>query len=313
MFIRFLAASLLVVCSLAQAYPDRPIKIVVPFPAGSQTDLVARLLANRLESELKAAVVVENRGGGSGVIAASAVAKAPADGYTLMMTTAAIQAMNYSLFNKLPYSESDFTPIAKLASTGLVLMVPADSDMKSVEDVMKKGREPTGKLSGGFGSPGAQIALAKLKYDTKMNVLEVPYNGIPAAITDLIGKQIDFTFVDFGNALAQSKSGRLRSVAVTPREGSRLMADVPAMSKFIPGYSFASWYGVVGPAGLNKEIVMTLSAAIQRIVGEPGMDAKMGNVGVEPSFVGFAEFPEYISKEIKSWETLIRIANIPKQ
>lgn len=313
MLIRIVAASLFVFCTLAQAYPDRPIKLVVPFPAGSQTDLVARLLANRLESELKAPVVVENRGGGSGFIAASAVAKAAPDGYTLLMTTAAIQAMNYSLFNKVPYSESDFTAIARVASTGLVLMATTDSDMKNIEDVIKKSREQPGKLSAGYGSPGAQIALAKLKFDTKTNVLEVPYNGIPAAITDLIGRQIDFTFVDFGNALAQSRGGRLRALAVSPKEGSRLMPDIPPISRFIPDYSFASWFGVVAPAGLSKEIAVTLSSAIQKIVNESGMDLKMGSVGVEPSFMDHADFPQYINKEIKSWETLIRIANIPKQ
>lgn len=311
--IRLALSSLLLACSVAHAYPDKPIKLTVPFPAGSQTDLVARLVAERLGAELKGTVVVENKPGASGTIAAASVAKAAADGYSLLMTSAALQAMNYSLLKQVPYAAADFAPIGKVASTGMALMVKADSPVKTVDDLVRRAKAQPGKLSAGYGSPGAQIALAVLKHDAKMEVLDVPYKGIPNAVTDMLGGQIDFTFVDFGNAIAQSKGGNARALGVTPHEGSRLMEGVPALAATFPNYSIASWYGVMAPADTPKSVLATLDAALQKSMSGPEVAAKMASIGVEPALMNAAEFGPYIDREIQSWAKMIEIAQIPKQ
>lgn len=304
---------LLLVSTSALAYPDRPVKVVVPFPAGSQTDLVARLVAQQLAAQLGGAFVVENKPGASGTIAASQVARANPDGYTLLMTSAAIQAMNYSLLKDLPYKPEDFMPIGQVASTGMVLMVKADSSVKTMADLVALAQAKPGKLSAGYGSPGAQIALAVFKLDAKIDALEIPYKGIPNAVTDMLGGQIDFTFVDFGNALAQVKGGAARALAVTPAQGSTLMKDVPALGASYPGYSIVSWYGLMAPAQTPKDIQQALSRALAKSIPDPALVPKMATLGVEPAFMDAPQFGTHIDHEIKTWAEMIRIANIPKQ
>lgn len=311
--IRLALTGLLLTCSAAHAYPDKPIKLTVPFPAGSQTDLVARLVAERLGNELKGTIVVENKPGASGTIAASSVAKAAADGYSLLMTSAALQAMNYSLLKQVPYAAGDFAPVGKVASTGMALMVKADSPIKTVDDLVRQAKTQPGKLSAGYGSPGAHIALAVLKHNAKMEVLDVPYKGIPNAVTDMIGGQIDFTFVDFGNAIAQSKGGNARALGVTPSDGSQLMSNVPALAKAFPSYSISSWYGVMAPAGTPKAVLDTLDKALQKAMSSPDIVGKMAAIGVEPALMNAAQFGPYIDQEIQSWAKMIEIAQIPKQ
>lgn len=304
---------LLLACSSAHAYPDRPVKLTVPFPAGSQTDLVARLIAQSLSTTLGGTFVVENKPGASGTIAASYVAKSPADGYTLLMTSAAIQAMNFSLLKQPPYAPDDFEPIGRVASTGMALMVKSDSPIKTVQELVDAAKRNPGKLTAGYGSPGAQIALAVMKHYAKIEVLDVPYKGIPAAVTDMIGGQVDFTFVDFGNAIAQSKGGKARALGVTPQDGSRLMNDVPALAKPFPQYSISSWYGVMAPAGTPQPILNKLDNALQQALKDPQIESKMASIGVEPAPLNAAEFGKYIEREIPAWAQMIEIANIPKQ
>lgn len=304
---------LLFVCTSALAYPDRPVKLVVPFPGGSQTDLVARLVAQQLTAQLGGAFVVENRPGAVGTIAATQVARATPDGYTLLVTSAGVQAMNYSLFKELPYKPADFAALGRVASTGMVLMVKSDSPVKSVSDLVELAEAKRGKLSAGYGSPGSQIALASFKNLAKIDVLDIPYKGIPNAVTDMLGGQIDFTFVDFGTALAQAKGGALRPLAVTPAGGSSLMPEVPALAKFYPDYSNSSWYGVMAPANTPKDIQETISAALARSMQDPSLVPGLAALGVEPAFMDAAQFQQYIDQEIKSWADMIKLANIQKQ
>ncbi|MFF7058133.1 tripartite tricarboxylate transporter substrate binding protein [Achromobacter spanius] len=304
---------LLFVCTSALAYPDRPVKLIVPFPGGSQTDLVARMVAQQLTAQLGGAFVVENRPGAVGTIAATQVARATPDGYTLLVTSAGVQAMNYSLFKELPYKPADFAAIGRVASTGMVLMVKSDSPIKSVSDLVQAAEANRGKLSAGYGSPGSQIALASFKSLAKIDVLDIPYKGIPNAVTDMLGGQIDFTFVDFGTALAQAKGGALRALAVTPAGGSSLMPEVSALAKFYPDYSTSSWYGVMAPADTPKKILELLSAALARSMQDPSLVPGLAALGVEPAFMDAAQFQQYIDKEITSWAEMIKLANIQKQ
>lgn len=311
--IRKALLGLLLVNTLAFAYPDRPVKLVVPYPPGSQTDLVARMVAQQLMTQLGGTFIVENRPGASGTIAASQVAKAAPDGHTLLVTGAAIQAMNYSLLKDVPYKPNDFAALGRVASTGMVLMVKSDSPVKSVSDLVALAQAKPGKLSAAYGSAGAQLALAMLVHYAKIETTDVPYKGIPNAVVDMLGGQIDFTFVDFGNALAQLKGGALRALAVTPADGSALMQDVPALAKSYPGYSVTSWYGLMAPANTPKAIQDTLSKALVKSMSDPGLAPKMATLGVEPAVMDAAQFGPYIDREIKFWAEIIKIAKIPKQ
>lgn len=297
----------------AQAYPDRPVKLVVAFPPGSQTDMVARLIAQQLTSQLGGTFLVENKPGASGTIAASQVAKAAPDGYTLLVTSAAIQAMNYSLLTEVPYKPDDFVPLGRVASTGMVLMVKADSPIKSLAELVAMATARPGAVSAGYGSPGAQIALASFAHRANARFLDVPYKGIPNALTDMLGGQVVFTFVDFGNALAQIKGGTARALAVTPGDGSTLMQTVPSLSKAYPGYSVASWYGVMAPANTPKAVQEALGNALTKGMRGADIAARMAIMGVEPAPMDAAQFGGYIASEIKAYAEMIRIANIPKQ
>ena len=202
--------------AFSQAYPSKPVKLVVPFPAGSATDQVARLAGAQLQQMLGQPFVVENKAGAQGAIAAAEVARAAPDGYTLMLTTNTPQAANVSLFKKLNYDPvKDFTPITRYGTTSFMLMVKPDFPAKNLKEFLAQVRSQPGKLSSGYGSAGSQVSLAMLKQLGKLDVVEVPYKGIPQTITDTMGGQLAFTFVDMANALAQQKGGKMRGLGVT--------------------------------------------------------------------------------------------------
>ncbi|HET7764313.1 MAG TPA: tripartite tricarboxylate transporter substrate binding protein, partial [Burkholderiales bacterium] len=195
----------------AQTYPSRPVKLVVPFPAGSATDQVARLTGAELQAALGQPFLVENKAGAQGSIAATEVAKSPPDGYTLLLTTNTPQAANVSLYKKLAYDPvKDFAPVARIATTSFMLMVKPEYPAHTLKEFLAHSR--TKSQSAGYGSSGSQVSLALLKSMGRIDVLDVPYKGIPQAITDTLGGTIAFTFVDLGNALAQARGGKLRGL-----------------------------------------------------------------------------------------------------
>ena len=203
-------------CAHAQTYPSRPVKLVVPFPAGSATDQIARVVGHELQSALGQPFVVENKAGAQGGIAAAEVAKAAPDGYTLMVTTNTPQAANVSLFKKLSYDPvKDFAPIARLGTISFMLMVRPDFPAKNLKEFLAHARAHPGKLSAGYGSAGSQVSQAMLRQMGKIDFVDVPYKGLPQAITDVLGGTLHFTFADLANGLAQQKGGKLRGLAVT--------------------------------------------------------------------------------------------------
>src|SRR5207237_9120303 len=201
-------AGLLSSAAAAPTCPSHPVKLIVPFPAGSATDQVARLVGAELQAALKQPFVVENKAGAQGAIAAAEVAKAAPDGYTLMLTTNTPHAANPSLFRKLSYDPvKDFTPITRYGTTSFMLMVPPDFPAKDLKSFIAHARSRPGKLAAGYGSSGSQVSIAMLKQLGKLDVVEVPYKGIPQAITDSMRGQLQLTFVDLANPLAQAKGG----------------------------------------------------------------------------------------------------------
>src|SRR5258706_4394212 len=244
----------------AQTYPSRPVKLIVPFPAGSATDQVARLTGQQLQEELKQPFIVENKPGAQGAIAAAEVAKAAPDGYTLLVTTNTPQAANVSLFKKLNYDPvKDFAPIVRLGTTSFMLMVKPDYPAKSLKEFLRYSKNKS--QSAGYGSAGSQVSLAMLKQMAKLDVVEVPYKGIPQAVTDTMGGSLAFTFVDLGNALGQAKGGKLKGLGVTSLKRTPLAPDVPAIAEELPGYELIAWFALMAPAKTPGEVVQKIHDA----------------------------------------------------
>ena len=295
----------------AQPYPARAVKLVVPFPAGSATDQVARLIGAQLQDALAQPFVVENKAGAQGAIAAAEVAKAPADGYTLMVTTNTPQAANVSLFKKLNYDPvKDFAPIIRLGTTSFMMMVRPDFPAKDLKGFLAHARAQPGKLSAGYGSSGSQVSLAMLKSMGRLDVLDVPYKGIPQAITDTMGGSLAFTFVDLGNALAQAKGGKLRGLAVTSAKRTALAPDVPAIAEELPGYELIAWFGLVAPAKTPQPVVQRLHDAAAKGLAKPEVKEKFAAIGTDVAPLGPAEFGKFIQSEIAHWAKLVKLAGI---
>lgn len=306
------AAALLLSASVfAQPYPSRPVKLIVPFPAGSATDQVARLTGAHLQEALRQPFVVENKPGAQGGIAAAEVARSAPDGYTLLVTTNTPQAANVSLFKKLNYDPvKDFAPIARLGTTSFMLMIRPDFPAKNLKEFLAHARAQPGKLSAGYGSSGSQVSLAMLKSMGKLDVVDVPYKGIPQAITDTMGGSLAFTFVDLGNAIAQAKGGKLRGLAVTSAKRTALVPDLPALAEALPGYELIAWFGVVAPAKTPGDVVKKLHEATVKGLAKEEVKEKFAAIGTDVAPLNPQEFGKFIQAEIDHWAKLVKLAKI---
>ena len=294
-----------------QSYPSKPVKLIVPFPAGSATDQVARVVGAELQQALGQPFIVENKAGAQGAIAASEVAKAAADGYTLMLTTNTPQAANVSLFKKLNYDPvKDFTPITRYGTTSFMLMVRPDFPAKDLKSFIAHARSRPGKLSGGYGSSGSQVSLAMLKQLGKLDIVEVPYKGIPQTVTDTMGGSLQLTFVDMANALAQAKGGKLRGLAVTNGKRSSLAPDLPAIAEELPGYEIIAWFALVAPAKLPEAIVQRLHQVNMKALAKPEVKDRFATVGTDVAPLGPAELGSFIQSEVAHWAKLVKLAGI---
>jgi tripartite-type tricarboxylate transporter receptor subunit TctC len=293
----------------AQTWPSRPVKLVVPFPAGSATDQVARLTGAELQAALGQPFVVENKAGAQGAIAATEVAKALPDGYTMMVTTNTPQAANVSLFKKLSYDPvKDFAPIARLATTSFMLMVRQDYPANTLKEFLAHSRGKS--QSAGYGSSGSQVSLALLKSMGKLDVLDVPYKGIPQAITDTLGGTVAFTFVDLGNAIAQAKGGKLRGLAVTSAKRTPLAPELPALSEELPGYELIAWFALVAPAKTPQGVIGKTHGAVAAALARPVVKEKFGAIGTDVAPLDPAQLAKFIDAEIAHWAKLVKLAGI---
>src|SRR2546425_1023185 len=310
---KWFASLLLFVCTAvaAQNYPTRPVKLIVPFPAGSATDQVARVVGAELQQALGQAFVVENKAGAQGAIAAAEVAKAAPDGYTLMLTTNTPHAANPSLFKKLNYDPvKDFTPITRYGTTSFMLMVRQDFPAKYLKAFLAHVRSQPGKLAAGYGSSGSQVSIAMLKQLGKLDVVEVPYKGIPQAITDTMGGSLQFTFVDLANALAQAKGGKLRGLAVTSGKRSALAPDMPAIAEELPGYEIIAWFALMAPAKLPEPLVRRLHETDMKALAKPAAKEKVATIGTDVAPMDPVELGKFIQAEVAHWAMLVKLAGI---
>ena len=307
-----IAASLALAASAQESYPSKPITLVIPFAAGSGTDNVGRIVSQRLSERLKQPIVVENKPGANGQIAAEHVAKSKPDGYTLFMTTNTTHSANPSLYKELRYDPiKDFTPIVRTGELPFAVAVNNELPVKSMTELIDYARANPGKISYGTPNSTSLVASETLKNQAKIEIVGIPYKSSPQALTDLIGNQIQLYVVDFGSGGAMLKANRVRPIAVTPARGSKILPNVPPVGATIPGFDLTSWNGIFGPAGMPPEIVKRLSDEVNGVLAEKEVQEKLAAAGFEvwPS-KDPAEFARYVSDQLALWTRLIKAANI---
>jgi tripartite-type tricarboxylate transporter receptor subunit TctC len=298
--------------SFGQAYPSKPITFIVPFAAGSATDQLARALGQSITEQTKQAVVVDNKAGASGMMAAQQVARAPADGYTVLITTNTTHAANEHLYKKLPYDPvKDFVPVTGLGRGGQVLVVRADSPYKSVADLVADAKKRPGKLTFGSGSSSSRVAGEMLKQLTHTDILHVPYKSNPLAITDLLGGQIDVMFLPIHVALQQIKAGKLKALAISSDKPSPLLPDVPSLSVLKLGnMNVDMWYGVLAPAGTPRPYIERLNKELGEVLALPAVAKAFETQGMTPAPSTPEAFQQTMATDARRWADLIKAQGI---
>jgi tripartite-type tricarboxylate transporter receptor subunit TctC len=295
--------------AMAQPWPSKPVKIIVPFAAGGATDVVARLLAQKLTGEWGQSVVVENRSGAGGNIGGDAVAKSPPDGNTLLMASGAIVIAGPHMYKSLPYDPMrDLVAITNVATGPQVIAVATNVPVKDLAELIAYAKANPGKLNYGSAGVGAQTHLAaeNFAHAAGIELTHVPYKGESAAITDLMGGQIQLVTANLSAALSFVREGRIRALAVTSRERNPQLPDVPAVAEVLPGFENSGWFGLFAPAGTPKEIIEKIYRDSARIALSDEFRAKLAQLGMVPVANTPAEFNAANRRESARWERVIR-------
>ena len=293
----------------AQPYPNKPVKIVVPFAAGGATDVVARLLAQKLADAWGQSVVVENRAGAGGNIGAEAVAKSPPDGYTLLMTSGSIVTANPYMYKSLNYDPAnDLVAITNVATGPQVIAVNPSVAAKDLKSFIEYAKANPKKVNFGSAGVGTQTHLAaeNFAYSAGIDITHVPYKGESAAMTDLMGGQIQMATPNLGGAINLIKDGKLRALAVTSRERSPQLPDVPAAAEVLPGFENAGWFGLVAPAGTPRDIIEKVQRDSAKILLADDFKATLAKQGMVPVANTPAEFHAAIREESARWAKVIK-------
>ncbi len=310
----FAAASLgglVAPAALAQSYPSKPIKFVVPFSAGSATDNVGRILAQAMGDAMGQTITVENKAGANGILGAEVVKAAPADGYTFLVTTSTTQAANVHLYRKLPYDPvKDFTPIGKIGETGFILMVNNDFPAKDMKEFVSYAKANPGKLAFGHGSSGSLVSAAMLTELAGLQTVNVPYKSIPPALTDLLGGQIQFAFADTGNAVSQMNGGRMRGLGVTTKKRAGKAPNVPPIGDTVKDYNVSAWFGLMAPAGMPPDVQKKATATLMAVLAKPEVREKIQGVGIDLDVEDSVTLAKTIDAEIKKWGSWVKTAGI---
>ncbi|HEX7466774.1 MAG TPA: tripartite tricarboxylate transporter substrate binding protein [Usitatibacter sp.] len=304
-----LLAALLPAAALAQAWPSKPVKIVVPFAAGGATDVVARLLAQKLTEVWGQSVVVENRVGAGGNIGGDAVAKSPADGYTLLMASGAIVIAGPHMYKSLPYDPArDLVAITNVATGPQVIAVTNSLPVKDLGELIAYAKANPGKLNYGSAGVGAQTHLAaeNLAQAAGIELTHVPYKGESAALTDLMGGQIQLVVANLSGAIALVREGRIRALAVTSRERNAQLPDVPAAAETLPGFENSGWFGLLAPTGTPRDVIDKVYHDSAKIALSDEFRAKLAQLGMVPVANSPADFSASNRRESARWERVIR-------
>jgi tripartite-type tricarboxylate transporter receptor subunit TctC len=296
----------------AQNYPSRTVTIITPFAAGSVTDTTARQIAQHLQDAFGQPFVVENRAGAGGLLAASAVARAKPDGYTLLITTNSTHSAAPGLFKSVPYDPiADFTPVARIGSFPSMIATNLNVPIHSMQELVAHAKEHPGKLSYAHGNSTGHIAGEALKRRTGIDMVRVAYRSNPTAMTDLLAGHVQVMVPDFGTAMPQVEAQKIRPLAVLTKTRSTSAPDIPTLHETVmPDFDLLAWAGVFAPAKTPPEIAERLAGEIEKMLAKPETKERMLNTGVEVFYTGPKDFDAYVRSELVKWTSLIQEAGI---
>ena len=310
----FLTAALLVTSlitsSASAAYPDKPIRVVIGFPAGGPLDQHARLLTDRLQAVLGQPIIIDYKSGAGGTVGAQDVMKAPADGYTLMLANTGVMVINPALYGKLPYSTlKDFTPIARTAMQPLALLVNPKVPANTLQEFMAYAKSKPGQINYGSAGNGgiSHLVPEMFKTSTGLFMVHIPYRGSAPAFTDLMAGQVQFMAESIPQAANYHKQGKVRALAVTSSQRNPALPDIPTVIESgIKGFEVVGFYGFLAPAGLPRDITAKLSDAFKQVMLSADIRNRMVSQGADPAFLGSDEFAQFLASETPRWAQAVK-------
>ena len=297
----------------AQSYPAKPVRMIIPWAPGGTTDILGRVLAQKMSEKWGQPVVVENRAGAAGNIGTEAAARAPADGYTVLVGTMSSHAMNPALYSSMTFDPvNDLAPISLLANVATVLVVPPSLPVNNVNELIALARQKPGQLnfaSGGVASFN-QLCAELLKMTAKIDIVHVPYKGGAPAVADLVGAKVDLLFTGAPVTMSHIKAGKLKVLAVTDSQRSAALPDTPTMGETLPGYEFNNWYGIMAPAATPKALVALLNAETHRVLALPDVKEKFSSLGADPTPSTPEKFGAVMKADAEKWAKVIKQAGV---
>jgi tripartite-type tricarboxylate transporter receptor subunit TctC len=298
----------------AQQYPNRPVRIIIPFPVGSAADIIARAMEPQMRERLGQPLVVDNRGGAAGNIAGELTARATPDGYTVMMATIGTHAINHALYSKVNFNPvRDFQPVVYIGDSPNVLVMQHRLPANSVKELIALVKAKPGQFNYGSSGAGTTVHLSGELFNSMAGVkaVHVPFKGAAEALTGLLGGQTDYMFASASSAIPQVKGGKLKALAVTGAQRIKSMPDLPTVSEAaLPGYATAAWYGIVGPAGMPQPAVATLAKAALASIETKEVRDRFFASGVEVAPASAEEFGKFIKSELDKWTKVIKAAGM---
>ncbi|MGJ7545088.1 Bug family tripartite tricarboxylate transporter substrate binding protein [Variovorax sp. LT1R16] len=316
--IRWFGAVLLSVAAMAaaqaQGYPSKPVRIIVPYPAGGTTDIIARVAAQQLGERLKQPFVVENKAGANGAIGSAEVARAPADGYTLLMGTASTHGINSAVYKSLPYDAvKDFAPVTIVASTPNIIAVHPSVPAKNLQELLALAKAQPGKLNYGSTSLGGSphMSAELLKMMAHVDMLHVPYKGAAPMLTDLMGGQVQVGFDNLPSTINFVRSGKVRAIAVTTAQRWPGAPEIPTVAESgVPGYEVSGWFGLLAPAGTPPAVLKTIQQAIAEAVRQPEVNKQMLDLGALPVANTPEAFAALVQADVAKWREVVKTTGV---
>ena len=303
-------ATSLIATSAFAAYPDKPIRVVIGFPAGGPLDQHARLLTDRLQAVLGQPIIIDYKSGAGGTVGAQDVMKAPADGYTLMLANTGVMVINPAVYTKLPYNTlKDFTPIARTAMQPLALLVNPKVPANTLKEFIAYAKSKPGQVNYGSAGNGgiSHLVPEMFKTATGLFMVHIPYRGSAPAFTDLMAGQVQFMAESIPQAANYHKQGKVRALAVTSKERNPALPDIPTVIESgIKGFEVVGFYGFLAPAGLPKDITAKLSDAFKQVMTSPDIRNRMVTQGADPAFLGSDEFAQFLVSEMPRWAQAVK-------
>ena len=292
----------------AQTYPSKPVRLIVPFPAGGATDLFARSLSQKLGEKLGQSLVVENRPGAGGTLGSDLAAKAAPDGYTLLLATSSTHSIGPNLNPRMPYDAvKDFTPISQVGNAPSIMLVPNSSPAKTVKEWIEYAKKNPGRLNYASSGNGTivQLTAELFKSQADLFVVHIPYKGTALAIPDLVSGKVDVLFDSLPTGLPHVRDGRLRALGVTTLKATPLAPGVPPIADVLPGYESNTWFGLFGPKGLPADVVTRVNTAANQVLQDPEVIDKLQRLGIESVGGTPAQFSTMLAKESAKWKKII--------